>query len=131
MKKIALGYLLAILTFIFLIIIYSLLNLVFGGLHTILYSAKNSSDEKYTAIAYTEMGGGAAGSCYTYVSVVPRDTFEKYKMGQYEVAGGSCTEDITINWNKNILIINKLHNMFDQDSTNSDGKVKVNYKFDY
>lgn len=91
----------------------------------ILNLAINSPDNKYTAVSYTNMGGGAAGYCATHISIVPWDTFDKFQKTKFTVASGSCGKP-EVKWDSDrILEIKDLDYVYSKEERNSDGKVKV------
>lgn len=91
----------------------------------IMHTTLKSSDEKFTAISYTIMGGGAAGYCYSHVSIIPWDKFDRFQKAEFTVASGSCSKPI-IKWTSNrTLEITDLAYPYSEEIQNSDGKVKV------
>ena len=101
----------------------------------LLIDAKNSPsvdwlDDEYTATAYVDMGGGAAGWCEIYISVVNIRDFDKIMHSPYTVANTTdCAADISLNWiDKNNLEITGLDKNDNDKLVNNDGKVKIIYK---
>ena len=100
----------------------------------ILQEAKNSPTdyltEQYTAISFVNMGGGAAGYCGTWVSVVPIKKFDEFQKAPYSLAYTTdCGADISLKWiDKTTLEISGIIDDEYNENKNSDGKVNIIYK---
>lgn len=96
----------------------------------ILRYAENSPSNKHTVVAYTRMGGGAAGYCDSYVSVVPWDEFQNYTKERYTIVSSrQCSaSNTTIEWiDANTLRVKGLHDLYQREEKNSDKQVKIVY----
>lgn len=72
------------------------------------------------------MGGGAAGYCYSYLSLVPKWHPKGFDKAIYTVLGDRCSSNIVATWKDNKkLIISGTAYPFKTKSINSDGKVKI------
>lgn len=84
-------------------------------------------DEKHTAITYTTMGGGAAGYCYTYLSVLPKFESDNFQKAIYNVASGKCTSEVILEWidNRHLRVTN--FKTDEQSSYNKDRTITISY----
>ncbi len=116
-----------------------ILNAIFFGIlfirffdsqdSTIIKSFTPSPNGEYVAIAYINMGGGAAGYCYTYMSVGAKWHPKGFNSNTYSVVGDRCGSNMTATWLDNgTLSISNLQETFFKKYTNNDGKIKINYQ---
>lgn len=93
---------------------------------TIISSYTPSPSKEYVAINYINMGGGAAGYCYSYVALVPKWHPYGFNKAVYKVLGDRCNANIVVTWkDNNTLIVNGVAYPFETNTSNSDGKVKI------
>ena len=101
-----------------------------GNSDNILNDIQLSPNKKFVAIAYTNMGGGAAGWCYKYVSVVPKAHFLNFDKGS-NIAAGRCSSNISIEWQtNNLLTIHGIHEPFIRQGETDDKQIKIDYRPD-
>ena len=87
-----------------------------------------SQNKEYLAISYVNMGGGAAGFCYTYVAIVPRNKMPYFQKAEYTIAAGRCANTPSVNWiGSNVLKIDGLSSPHQQEASNSDGTISIVY----
>lgn len=96
---------------------------------TIINSYTPSPSGAYVAISYTNMGGGAAGWCYKYLSVVPKWHPKGFGREIYTVLSDRCGSSLITTWQgENILVVKGRAMPFEIKNINHDGKVKIIYE---
>lgn len=99
------------------------------GDSTIIISFVQSPSSEYVAINYVNMGGGAAGYCYSYLSLVPKWHPNGFDKAIYTVLGDRCSSNIVATWKDNsTLIVGGTAYPFKTKTSNNDGKVKIIFK---
>lgn len=98
---------------------------------TILKSFIPSPNGEHIAITYINMGGGAAGYCYTYLALVPKWHPPGFDKAEFTVTIDRCNSKITPKWegNNTLLIEGQGEHLSSTEAKiSSDGKVKIVYK---
>lgn len=98
---------------------------------TIIKTFTPSPDGNHIAITYINMGGGAAGYCYTYLALVPKWHPPGFDKAEFNVTIDRCSSKLTPRWENNTTLIVEgqgEHISSSEQKISSDGKVKIIYK---
>lgn len=88
-----------------------------------------SPSNAYIAISYTDSGGGAAGWCYNYLSLVPKWHPKGFGNRIYTILADRCGSLLTTTWRDESTLVVKGRGMpFEIKNINHDGKVKIIYE---
>jgi hypothetical protein len=91
-----------------------------------------SPDGRFVATVWTEMGGGAAGWCKSYLAVTPADASHQPREGipdGYVVAEGQCGDLDPIAWTSTLELLVHYKTALRQEIDSAlDGQVRVSYR---